>query len=538
MKSQQPEIRFGKFEILDCLKKDTHGSVYLANHIFLSKKIILKLLLTSDLPDPSRLKRFKREAKILARLDHPAIIKVLDFGTVDDEFYISFEYFPGDHLRNFLKRGNIAAEQKYLLARQLLTGVGFAHRNGIVHRDIKPENILVNSDFQLKIADFGLAEVMQEERVTFGSAIVGTPGYMSPEQISGSRLTPQSDLFSIGIVLMEMFTGHNPFLGKDLAETINNISSRSEQITAAEINHIPRDLQPVVRKLLSGKPGDRFASAELVVNAWPSAEMAGAAISEPQSSFKLWQVAVAVAIGLLTIWYLNSGQQPAQISPSAEIPDTVSHSAMLIDPPAIAESRPIDESVRSSLKEDSALPIPKSTPETSSAREVPSELPPANSPIVPGALMVRCLPWANVYVNEKRYDSTPLKNPLELPAGNYQIKLVNPGYPPYQQAIDIKGGVTTEFAVRLDTLFGYLDLQVYPWAEVSINRKKNATTPLQAPLILTPGRHHIMLENPAYPLYQDSLTILRNDTLQLRWNFESATANGKNPGTGLPALSN
>ncbi|HSP87677.1 MAG TPA: serine/threonine-protein kinase, partial [Ignavibacteriaceae bacterium] len=217
------KILFDRFEITDTLKKDQNSTVYLANHIYLGKKIILKTLSTEELPDKTFLERFKREAKILAQLDHPNIIKVMDFGTAGNSFYISFEYFESNNLRKVIKDNNLSVSDKINLCTQLFKALDSAHQRGVIHRDIKPENILVNSKLELKIADFGLAVVRDDLILTHKSSIVGTPGYMSPEQIKGEELTPQTDLFSSGIVIYELFTGVNPLIGKDISETINKI---------------------------------------------------------------------------------------------------------------------------------------------------------------------------------------------------------------------------------------------------------------------------------------------------------------------------
>jgi len=206
----QPEILFEKFEIERCVKKDAFSAVYLANHIFLGKRIFLKTLNTKALPDPNILPRFKREAKILARLDHPNIIKVLDFGTWKNFFYISFEYFESQNLRVWLSSKKLTIGQKEHLIAQLADALNFAHDRGIIHRDLKPENILINDRLELKIADFGLAVIKDENNITEAGSVVGTPAYMSPEQIRGEELSSLSDLFNLGIIIYEMFQGKNP----------------------------------------------------------------------------------------------------------------------------------------------------------------------------------------------------------------------------------------------------------------------------------------------------------------------------------------
>jgi serine/threonine-protein kinase len=250
MAKTSADILFEKFEVIETLKKDSYTSVYLANHIYLGKKIILKTLSTNELPDKTILDRFKREAQILAKLDHPNLIKVLDFGTYTDFFYISFEYFESRNLRKVIQHNNLTDESKTNLVIQLLKALNIAHQNQIVHRDIKPENILVDSNLHLKIADFGLALVQNEHILTQKSSIVGTPGYMSPEQIRGENLSPQTDLFSAGIVIYELFTNVNPFLGREISETINNILNFDEEKSLKKLQTLPENIRTAVKNML------------------------------------------------------------------------------------------------------------------------------------------------------------------------------------------------------------------------------------------------------------------------------------------------
>ena len=143
MIASESQILFDKFEIIECLKKDDQSAVYLANHIYLGKKIILKILDRNRIDDESIIERFKREAKLLAGLDHPHIIKVLDFGLYENYFYISFEYFESENLRLHINKNTFTYEKKLDLLKQLFLALHFAHSTDIIHRDIKPENILV-----------------------------------------------------------------------------------------------------------------------------------------------------------------------------------------------------------------------------------------------------------------------------------------------------------------------------------------------------------------------------------------------------------
>ena len=169
--------------------------MFLANHIYLSKKLYSKFLTHRSCRIHQWLSGFKREGKILAKLDHPNIIKVLDFGLSKEFFYISFEYIEGESLRNIFKTKTLSQEQKEHVMIQLLKGLDYAHKNQIIHRDIKPENIFVDKNLNVKLGDFGLALSAEDNFVTNPYSIVGTPSYMSPEQVRGAKLTLQSDIF-------------------------------------------------------------------------------------------------------------------------------------------------------------------------------------------------------------------------------------------------------------------------------------------------------------------------------------------------------
>ena len=211
------------------------------------------------------LKDFKREAKVLVNINHQNIIKVLDFGTYNNYFFTSFEYFESTNLRSIIKGNKLTNEEKKKLVIQLFAGLDFAHKNQIIHRDIKPENILVSKSLELKIGDFGLALSINDSFVTSQFHIVGTPTYMSPEQIRGDKLTSKSDLFSAGIVTYELFTGINPFLGKDVNDTLNKIISWDEKKLNNLSSTLPVDIQYLILSLLHNDPDQRIEDASKVI---------------------------------------------------------------------------------------------------------------------------------------------------------------------------------------------------------------------------------------------------------------------------------
>jgi serine/threonine-protein kinase len=487
------EILFEKFEIIECLKKDSHSSVFIANHIYLGKKIILKTLNSDELSDKSILARFKREAKILAKLDHPNLIKVLDFGSYNNSFYLSFEYFPSRNLRQVIKENHLTFEEKGKLIIQLMRALNFAHQNEIIHRDIKPENILINSNLDLKIADFGLAQIKSEQGLTQKSSIVGTPSYMSPEQIRGEELTHQSDLFSAGIVSYELLNNTNPFLGKDISETINNILNYKESDLINRINQLPEYFQPALKAMLKKNSANRAKSAVDVLNllgieaTFYHVPVQKVIKRNFKKIFAYSSIMAAGIIILFAVLFLNdylgkSNQQNSNIRQENNI-------------------KPADSLISESL----------TTQEEEKKTETEGNL--------PGKLFIDCQPWADIYINNKKIDTTPLKNYIQLSPGLHRIKLVNPNFPPVTRRVNIVSDELQSITVDLRDHVGYLDCKINPWGDIYINGELKGTTPLREPLMLAPGKYLVVLKNPEYQSIEERVTISAGDTLSMKINF-------------------
>jgi serine/threonine-protein kinase len=514
------DILFDKFFIIECYKKDDHSSVYLAEDNKNHKKVILKILNTLNLPDQSILQRFKREAKVLLNIDHPNIIKVLDFGTYDNFFYTSFEYFESKNLRHFIRENSLSPGDKQNLIVQLYTGIGFAHKNNIIHRDIKPENILVSKKLELKIVDFGLALSMNDNFVTSQFHIVGTPTYMSPEQICGEKLTTQSDLFSAGIVTYELYTGINPFLGNDVNETLNNIINFEEEKLSALTSRLPDDIVNLVIGLLQKEPSKRIDSAETALKILMNSkgEIKYNAMSRRIMRRKILIVPsvlfLFIMIFIARFYYNRVTISPQQtFQPESKPPVTMSGEQIKNNPP-VKEKEVKKEDIKP------VVIVPPAVDKNLSAENTSNNL--RNNVIKrTGSLFVECLPWAYVYVDSLKIDITPLKNNITLEEGEHLIRLYNPNYPAYSRKIVISGSSLTNMKINLDTLFGYFDCKVFPWCEIYIDGKLKGQTPLQSPVRLIPGEHHIILKNPDFTPVEYKVKINQNQTYSMKYNFKN-----------------
>jgi Tol biopolymer transport system component/serine/threonine protein kinase len=266
--------RLGPYEILGPLGAGGMGEVYRARDPRLERDVAIKVLPEHFVDDADSLARFQAEAKAIAALSHPNIVAIFDTGQHGDQLYVVTELLEGETLRSRLRQGPFGARKAAEHAARVAQGLAAAHDKGIVHRDIKPENLFLLNDGRVKILDFGLARqdpILEGSgdlsssptaaRPTNPGAMIGTVGYLSPEQARGDPADHRSDIFSLGAVLYEMLTGHRAFKGTSPAELLSSVL-RDEPPAPSESEHrIPRALDLIVHHCLEKNPDERFQSA-------------------------------------------------------------------------------------------------------------------------------------------------------------------------------------------------------------------------------------------------------------------------------------
>ena len=520
MTEKNQQLLFEKYAIEECLKKDDFSAVYIADHIYLQKKIILKVLDTHEIPDKSIVERFKREAKLLAHLEHPNLIKVLDFGSHEKFFYISVEYFNSKNLRAVMRQNGLSVEQKSNLMRQLLLGVNYVHENSVIHRDLKPENILVSDSLELKIGDFGLAIGTKDDYVTAKDSIVGTPCYMSPEQVRGEALTEKSDLFSLGIVLYELFAGVNPFLGKDINATFNEIVGFNEEQGFVIPPVIPPDAEKVIRGLLKSDPMQRHCGTGEVVKAELSETITEA---EPSARNRRALYMVSGLVFFLLIlsiagyFFFLKPVQNSKVETSAP-QNTLAAQKEVDKTDAVKAQNASDTKDAGQAKTQ-----PKDAATIVTPPNNKDNVPVGNTPVSPkqGKLSVECRPWAYVFIDSALVETTPLKNDLAVPVGQHVLLLTHPNYPVFLRRIMVQESQIVSIRVNLDTLFGSLDCKVNPWGEIYVDGKLMGETPLPSAIKLIPGEHQVVLKNSAFPQVQYQVRIEQNKVYTLKHVFKS-----------------
>ncbi len=272
----------GVYRLIEELGRGGMGTVYLAYDTRLGRRAALKLLPSHLVNNPERVRRFQREARTASALNHPNIITIYDFGQENGRDYIVSEFVEGRTLRDYLSNPDLSLNQILDLVIQVASALEAAHAAGIVHRDIKPENIMLRPDGYAKVLDFGLAKLSEPESggdepktdVTRGSSdfetrtgiVLGTVNYMSPEQARGQKVDGRSDLFSLGVILYELITGHRPFRGETWHHTMVAITDAEPLPIARDVQGAPAALQEIISRVLAKNREQRYQTARALLS--------------------------------------------------------------------------------------------------------------------------------------------------------------------------------------------------------------------------------------------------------------------------------
>src|SRR5271169_591038 len=333
--------KLGPYEIQSLLGAGGMGEVYRAHDSRLNRTVAIKVLPASFSADRDRLQRFAQEARAAAALNHPNILSIFDIGEEQGAPYVVSELLEGETLRERLRNGALPIRRAVDYALQVARGLAAAHDKGIVHRDLKPENLFLTSDGRVKILDFGLAKLTRPEAhdgsgdaptvqvATEAGVVMGTAGYMSPEQVRGKPADHRSDIFSFGTILYEMISGKRAFHGETAADTMSAILKEETPELSETARNVPPGLERIVRHCLEKHPVQRFQSAgDLAFDLEALTELSAASKSGAQASVQAAKTGasrrlllaaaagVALAAAMLGLgWWLGRGSAS---SPPAE----------------------------------------------------------------------------------------------------------------------------------------------------------------------------------------------------------------------------
>ncbi|MBI5058739.1 serine/threonine protein kinase [candidate division KSB1 bacterium] len=525
---------------------------YRARDVALERDVFIKVLNPALAKDAEIRARFEREAKAVARLDHPNLVRIYEYGEDADEgLYMLLEWIAGSNLGQRLAQGPLPAEDVERLARDMLAGLAALHSVGILHRDLKPDNVLVaensrsstdNQDseqtplnpptkwgeIRYKITDFSLATLRDAPSLTHHEAIVGTPAYMAPEQAAGGKLTEQSDLFSLGVVLYEAATGTNPLVGETMLETLRKIRESDVSFEHARINALTPELRKVLGLLLKKNAAERPDSAKSALAMLDG--VAEVATSAQARSRKRDSMYLGAAVILLLIWVVYMTRSDTDEPKQAQRADS-----------SIAQPVGASNDTGAAAPDTSLTPVTKITTaaqlftgdgDRSGELRAPVPGPPPvltkPEPDVAAHLAVADSidvwlttdPWAYVSWHGEQIATTPLPTPLRLPRGTHSLQLRNPAFP----AVNVEFALaqSRKVSVRLADYVALVRINASPWAECYLDGEHLGTTPLAKPPLILPGRHTVKLSHPSFPPQQREFTAAGGDTITIDGDMSRA----------------
>jgi serine/threonine-protein kinase len=327
----------GRYRIIALLGRGGMGEVYRADDLTLGQPVALKFLPEEASRDESLLERFRNEVRIARRVSHPNVCRVYDVGEVDGHTFFTMEYVDGEDLSSLLRRiGRLPQDKALDIARQLCAGLAAAHSKGVLHRDLKPANIMLDGRGQVVMTDFGLAGLA--DQIQGADIRSGTPAYMAPEQLAGKEVTAQSDLYALGLVLYEIFTGKRAFTAEALAEVVRGGGASTPSKPSSVVKDIDLAVERAILRCLEPEPSNRPKSALSVAASLPGGDPLAAALAagetpSPEVVAAAGETAgiappiaiaclVAILIGLATTVFLgirNSGLDQIGVELSPEV---------------------------------------------------------------------------------------------------------------------------------------------------------------------------------------------------------------------------
>jgi eukaryotic-like serine/threonine-protein kinase len=414
--------RIGNCRIVEEVASGGMAVVYRAVQDHLNRTVAVKALKTAAASDQQVMVRFEREASSLANLQHENIIHVYDFYKERGALFIVMEYVQGIDLYDLLDRcGRLPFDVAAVCAMQVARALDYIHYRGIVHRDIKPANVMVSRQGGVKLMDFGIARDRNFEDLTEAGTGIGTPAYMSPEQILGDKLDARSDIFSLGVVLYQMITGRKPFV-EDEEKSVMHKIRLEKHVPARKLNpEIPRELDRIINKCLEKQPRNRWGSAQALVMA-----LERFIAKHVEMNYHALLVLFLRQQDVITQLEADEYLNPALGGPSA--------SALLQS--SVAQRRLIR---RSLIFQGAVLGVAMlmvaliHLSPIGAARGEGGNSPAAER----GYLKVVAHPWGRILVDGEERGTTPMAAPIEVSAGDHEIRIENDYLPAWSKTMHV-----------------------------------------------------------------------------------------------------
>ena len=402
--------------------------VYRAVQDELGRTVAIKALKSSAALEENVVTRFEREAKSLALLQHENIIHVYDFHRERGALFIVMEYVQGIDLYDLLEKcGRLPYDVAAIIAMQVARALDYIHYRGIVHRDIKPANVMISRQGGVKVMDFGIARDTNFGDLTEAGTGIGTPAYMSPEQVLGDKLDARSDIFSLGVMLYQMVTGKKPFIEDERRSAMHKIRLE-KHVRARKLNpDIPRELERVIDRCLEKQPRDRWRSAQHMVMALERF-LAKHVEMNHHARLVLFIRSQNVITELEAEEYLN----PAALGAGGSALNQPNMQARHVMRAGVV-AHAITLGVLLLMIGLIHLAPLGATPAHSAVIREPGR----------GFLRINALPWARITIDDAPYGATPMARPIELKEGKHDVRLEHDWYQPVVRTVEITEGVET-----------------------------------------------------------------------------------------------
>ena len=530
--------RIGRYQIVKELGRGAMGVVYLATDPNIGRPVAIKTIRLGDVQKPEERERLRerlfREARSAGMLSHPGIVTIYDVEQQGDLAYIAMEFVDGPTLDYVLSEtAGIGPEPMFSVLTQTAAALDYAHQKGIVHRDIKPANIMIAADGATKVTDFGIAKVTTSEHLTMTGTIVGTPHYMSPEQVQGLSVDGRSDQFSLAVIAYEMLTGEKPYTGEHLTTVVYKIVAE-EPVAPRRLNPtVSGAIEEVLRKALAKTPDARYPTCQEFAGALEKACDAnpgwrtmprGGSLSEPTVAdvrpavnlpparraraaepatieqerarkSSLWSLLFAVTVAIVLLVLLGWQAGPWLNKPAPRTAPSKPVAQEKAPAPPIPASAPPEEKPTPLAEpappppEDNAAAAPDVEPQSTPPEKLPAR------PAVKSALMVVSSPGGATVVLDGRTE-TACKAPCSLEAapGRHSLVFSMDGYQVERREVDVGSSAIELPPVILRALGGTIMLSSDPpGASIAVNgRKLPQLTPAQ--VALSPGNYNITVE--------------------------------------------
>jgi hypothetical protein len=554
------------YRLLEKIGTGSIASTYRGLQKNLDRQVLVKILHPHLAGDREFVSRFEREAKACASLRHANVISIFDFGKWEDSYFISMEWVDGKSLSELLKRaGRLPPDIAFEITRQVCDGLSYAHSQGIIHRDIKPANIMLSPAGDAKISDFGPAYAAGMPSLTIEGALVGTPAFMSPEQAQSLELDRRTDIFSLGLTTYEMMTGQVVYAAETYSKSITRVITEDVKPIRAVDPTIDGEAGNILSRMLQRDRNKRYDDCGQIsesIEKWaqgkktrlsmadvasfaarPSVSEVKPAVVTVKGRARLRTTAIAAGATALAVFLIFTGQyrRSERNQPAAQGDTTLKAKAEVSVPAAdkgsvFIDSKPPGARVRLDgnwISSTTPCDINDATPGSHKAvlyragfdsTTVVFKVEAGNRTSFTldlikmktgyGLVRFRIVPWAKVFIDGKYLDTTPIGKDVSIEEGMHLVGLENPDYPLCTESLRVVADSTVELSVDLSSRSGYLVIAASPWAYVFVDGAKIGTTPMSKPVALSTGTHELILSNPGFVTYVETLRIESKKTIE------------------------